>query len=236
METYCANIDLILDSGKNLDSYLDVALTEGEKTTQKNNARERAYNFINGSYLKGKTAIPASHISGLKQIEIDLIITDLMTDSFSMEASNTSDWIEKYKERAEKALENLKFDSSSESAVAGSGNTGDGTVSAIVTNDDFTRTEQWILRTSNATTFSVHGSLHSYLPNLEVGIKYPERDWEYSMADYGLVTSREIRFEEFPISLTITAGDIPFSQDDKFLFKTFSASYYKNRNGKLLRG
>lgn len=234
--TYCVNADLILDSGKSLDAYLDVSLIEEEKTVQKDNARERAYNFINDSYLVGRTIIPASHIPGLKQIEIDLVITDLMTDSFSMEIANTSDWTEKYKERAEKALENLRFDSSSGSAVADSENTGNGIVSEIVTNDGFTRTEQFILRACSATTFSVFGAFHGYLANLTTNIKYPEKDWVYRIGDYGLTSTNEVRFEEFPISLTINVGSIPFLQDDKFVFKTFAASYYKSRSGKILRG
>lgn len=234
--TYCVNNDLVLDSGKNLDAYLDVSLTDEEKITQKDKARERAYNFINDSYLVGRTVIPASHVPGLKQIEIDLVIADLMTDSFSMEMANTSDWTEKYKERAIQSLDNLKFVSSSEDATADSENTGNGTVSTIVTNNDFTRTEQFILRASSATVFSIHGSLHDYLPNLKVGVKYPERDWSFSIGDYGLICEGELRFEEFPISLIITAGSVPFSQDDKFVFKTFAASYYKNRSGKILRG
>lgn len=234
--TYCTNSDLVLDSGKSLDAYLDVALTDEQKTTQKNKARERAYNFINDTYLVGRMVIPASHIPGLKQIEIDLVIADLMTDSFSMETANVSEWMEKYKERAEKTLENLRFDSSSENATADSENTGNGTVSTIVTNDNFTRTEKWILRASNATTFIVYGTLHGYLADLEVGIKYPEKDWSSIIKDYGLTLARELRFEEFPISLTITAGDVAFIQDDKFIFSTFAASYYKSRSGKILRG
>lgn len=234
--TYCTNSDLVLDSGKSLDAYLDVALTDEQKTTQKNKARERAYNFINDTYLVGRMVIPASHIPGLKQIEIDLVIADLMTDSFSMETANVSEWMEKYKERAEKTLENLRFDSSSENATADLENTGNGTVSAIVTNDNFTRTEKWILRASNATTFIVYGTLHGYLADLEVGTKYPEKDWSSIIKDYGLTLARELRFEEFPISLTITAGDTAFIQDDKFIFSTFAASYYKNRSGKILRG
>jgi len=234
--TYCTNSNLVLDSGKSLDAYLDVSLTDEQKTTQKNNARERAYNFINDTYLVGRTVIPALHIPGMKQVEIDLVITDLMTDSFSMETANVSEWVEKYKERAEKALENIRFGSSSEDAVADSENTGNGTVSTIVTNDNFTRIEKWILRASNATTFTIFGTLHGYLANLEVGVKYPEKDWSSIISDYDLTLSREIRFEEFLIALTITAGSISFVQDDKFIFNTFSSSYYKNRVGKLLRG
>lgn len=236
MSTYCNNDELILDTGKSLDGYFDVSLTDLEKLEQKERARIRAFNFINENYLRGKTAVPALHIPALKQVEIDLVIADLMADSFSMEMANTSDWAEKYKERAAKALESLRYKASVDDIVADSENTGNGKVTNIEVKDDFTRTERWILRASSATTFTVYGTLHGYLSNLEVGTKYPEKDWSSIIKDYGLTLNREIRFEEFPISLTITASDIAFSQDDKFMFSTFSASYYKNRNGKLLRG
>lgn len=236
MSTYCNNDELVLDSGKNLNAYFDVSLTDLEKLEQKERARIRAFNYINENYLRGKTALPALHIPALKQIEIDLVITDLMTDSFSMETANVSEWTEKYKERAQKALDNLRYNASVDDIVADSENTGNGTVSTIVTNDNFTRTEKWILRASNATTFTVYGTLHGYLADLEVGTKYPEKDWSSIIKDYGLTLARELRFEEFPISLTITAGDAAFIQDDKFTFNAYAASYYKNRSGKILRG
>lgn len=234
--TYCANSDLVLDSGRSLDVYLDVSLSDEQKEIQKNKARERAYNFINATYLMGMTVIPAFHIPGLKQVEIDLVITALMTDSFSMETANISEWTEKYKERAEKSLDNLKFVSSSEIAVAGEENVGNGTVSTIVTKDSFTRTEVWVLEATDVNSFLVCGSLHEYLVDLEVGIKYPEHDWTRSLSDYGLILSDELRFDEFPISLLITAGSIPFEKYDRFTFKTYAASHYRKREGKLMRG
>ncbi len=233
--TYCVNADIVLDSGKSIDSLLDADLDAAGITARKDAARLRAYNKINDQHLIGKTVIPASHIAALKEIEIDLVISDIMTGSFSMEMANTSDWTEKYVERAKEALESLRFDASSESAVADSQNTGDGTVGTIVVNDHFTVTELWTLISQNQNVFTVRGSLTGPLPNLTVGTAYPEKDWGTVVNDYGLILHiRE--YEAYPIYLTVTAGVTDFVQYDRFTFKTFAASYYKQRIGDIIRG
>ncbi|KKM21942.1 hypothetical protein LCGC14_1630360 [marine sediment metagenome] len=233
--TYCVNADIVLDSGKSIDSLLDADLSSSEKTERKDAARLRAYNKINEQYLVGKTPIPATHIAALKEIEIDLVISDIMTGAFSGEITNVSDWTEKYMERAKETLENLRFDASSESAVADSQNTGDGTVGTIVVNDHFTVTELWTLIAQNLNVFTVRGSLTGPLPNLTVGNAYPEKDWGTVVNDYGLILHiRE--YEAYPIYLTVTAGATDFVQYDRFTFKTFAASYYRQRDGNIIRG
>ncbi len=233
--TYCVNTDIVLDSGKSIDSLLDADLNAAGITARKDAARLRAYNRINEQWLVGRTLIPATHIAALKEIEIDLIISDIMTGSFSMEMTNVSDWTEKYTERAKEALEKLKFDASSESAVADSQNTGDGTVGIIVGNDHFTITELWTLIAQNVNVFTVRGSLTGPLPNLKVGNAYPEKDWGTVINDYGLLLhTRE--YESYPIYLTVTAGVTAFVQYDRFTFKTFAASYYRQRDGNIIRG
>ena len=233
--TYCVNADIVLDSGKSIDSLLDADLDATEITARKDAARLRAYNKINDQNLVGRTVIPASHIAALKEIEIDLVISDIMTGAFSMEMANTSDWTEKYVERAKEALESLRFDASSESAVADSQNTGDGTVGTIVVNDHFTVTELWTLIAQNLNVFTVRGSLTGPLPNLQVGNAYPEKDWGTVVNDYGLLLpARE--YESYPIYLTVTGGAIDFVQYDRFTFKTFAASYYRQRDGNIIRG
>ena len=233
--TYCVNADIVLDSGKSIDSMLDANLNSKQKTARKDAARLRAYNKINEQNLAGKTAIPASHIAALKEIEIDLVISDIMTGSFSGEMTNVSDWMEKYAERAKEALENLRFDASAEDASADSQNTGDGTVGTIVVNDHFTVTELWTLIAQNANLFSVRGSLTGPLPNLTVGTAYPEKDWNSVISDYGLVM-RSREYEAFPFYLTVTGGSVDFVQYDRFTFKTFAASYYRQRDGNIIRG
>ena len=233
--TYCVNADIVLDSGKSIDSLLDADLDAAGITARKDAARLRAYNKINDQHLIGKTVIPASHIAALKEIEIDLVISDIMTGSFSMEMANTSDWTEKYVERAKEALESLRFDASSESAVADSQNTGDGTVGTIVVNDHFTVTELWTLIAQNLNVFTVRGSLTGPLPNLTVGNAYPEKDWGTVVNDYDLILHiRE--YEAFPFYLTVTGGAVDFVQYDRFTFKTFAASYYRQRDGNIIRG
>ena len=233
--TYCVNADIVLDSGKSIDSLLDAELNTRQKATRKDAARLRAYNKINEQYLVGKTLIPASHIAALKEIEIDLIISDIMTGSFSMETLNTSDWTDKYTERAKEALENLRFDASSENAVADSQNTGDGTVGTIIVNDHFTVTELWTLIAQNLNVFTVRGSKTGPMPNLEVGTAYPEKDWGTVINDYGLIL-RTREYEAYPIYLTVTGGATDFVQYDRFTFSTFAASYYRQRIGDIVRG
>ena len=67
--TYCKDEDLVMDTGKSVDSLLDVSLSDNEKKKIKEKARIRAYNKINDHHLRGKTAIPAVHIPGLLEIE-----------------------------------------------------------------------------------------------------------------------------------------------------------------------
>jgi hypothetical protein len=86
------------------------------------------------------------------------------------------------------------------------------------------------------TTFSIHGSLHGNLPGqITVGTKYPESDLTYGLGDYG-VRKTKLRYEEFPVSITITQGGTVFVQDDIFTFDTYAASYFTQDIGQILRG
>jgi hypothetical protein len=140
MATYCTNADLYLDNGQSVDEYFIADLSEEDKTTRKDAARERGYNKINDNYLRGKTAIPATHIANLEQIEIDLVISDILFGAYTGGIANVSEWATEYKSRAEQALADIRFDASADAAAADSQNTGDGTVS-ISTNNAFTLTE-----------------------------------------------------------------------------------------------
>lgn len=233
--TYCTNDELIMDDGQSVDKMLNVDLSKSKKTLQKDAARLRSYNKINDQYLQGRTVIPATHIASLKQVEIDFVISDIMTGSFSGETLNDSDWSEKYSERAKELLENIRFDATSEDAVADDQNTGDGTVGTIDTNNEFTMTEKWIFTAQNANVFSVRGSLTKSLFNIEVGEPYPEKNWVGAFTDYGMEMESR-KYEEYPISLTITTGEIDFVQYDRFTFKTYSASYYRQIIGDIIRG
>jgi hypothetical protein len=71
-----------------------------------------------------------------------------------------------------------------------------------------------------------------------VGVKYPEKDWGGYISDYNFTyqPGGDMRFEMYPLSFMITAGDTEFVQDDKFVIKTYAASFYKNISGKIIRG
>ena len=234
--SYCRDVDLVLDNGRDIDNFFDVSLSDDDKKEVKDRARERAFNYINDRYLRGKTVVPARHIPNLKEVERDLVIGNFFSAAFSQEGPNRSDWSQFYLDRAEDALKNLRFGASAEDVFADPENTGNGTVGNIEVNDLLTRTETWILRASNDSKFDVYGSLSGYLRELTVGERYPEKDWTWALGDYGFDRYRtDMRWEEFPISLTITAGSIAFVQDDKFTFKTYAASYYRQDSDRIKR-
>lgn len=235
MTTYCRNDELFLDTGQSIDDFFKVGLTDIEKTRLKINARQRAFEFIN-SKIEGRTALPAYHIPSLVSVEKDLVIADMIAAAFSMNTANTSDWEVKYRERANNLLEKLRFCASSEDSVPDSQNVGNGYLSEVRTNDDFTMKETWVLKALNAAKFSVHGSLHEWLREAEVGQSYPLKDWTSSMNDYGITIAGNLRYEEFPISFKIVAGTVPFVDGDRFIFRTYSASFFKQRVGSVQRG
>jgi len=236
--TYCGDEDLVLDTGRSIDAFFDVSLTDNEKKELKQKARERSFNRINDDYLRGKTVIPAVHIPSLKDIEKDFVLTDLLRGAFTQETPNRSEWAKDYEERAMDRIKKIRFGASAEDAVPNSQNTGDGYIDEIVTNDTSTRTETWILRATQSDRFSVYGSQSGGLPQAEVGERYPEKDWGGYMSDYNFTyqPGGDQRFEIYPISFLITQGDTEFVQDDKFIIKAYSASFFRNISGKIIRG
>jgi len=238
MGTYCKDSDLILDNGRELDEIFLPSLSDDDITSMKARLRLRIFNHINDNYLMGRTAVPAMHIPALNGIERDLVIASLLRAAYTMEGPNRSDWSRDYEERAVKSLENLRFSASVDNVFEDPGNTGDGTISNIITNDETTRTETWIIGARTATEFSIHGSITGYLRALTVDVDYPEKDWSHLYEDYNFSTeySADIRFEEYPISLLINSGDTAFVDNDKFTFRTYAASFRKNLGGKIIRG
>lgn len=236
--TYCGDDDLVLDTGRSIDNFLDVSLTDLEAKEVKQKARERAFNRINDDYLRGKTVIPAVHIPTLKDVEKDFVITDLLRGAFVQETPNRSEWAKDYEERAVERMKVLRFRASAEDAVPDAENVGDGYVDEIVTHDYATRTETWIFRALDSTKFSIYGSQTGGLPQAEVGTKYPERDWGGYTTDYNFTyqPGGDMRFEVYPVSFTIVAGDTAFSQHDKFVLRTYASSFYKNVSGRIIRG
>ena len=91
-QTYSTDEDLVLDNGKSIDILFDTGITSIERLKMKQLARERAFNFINDRYLRGKTAVPAHHIYAVREIEKDLVIANLLNGAFTMESANTSVW------------------------------------------------------------------------------------------------------------------------------------------------
>ncbi len=235
MVTYCTNARLVLDSGQSIDDFMIISLSSIEMEAQKDKVREHVYEYINDTWLRERTALPATHISELVQIEIDLVVYEILVASFTGQRSNVSEWVTQYRDRSIKALEKVRFDASVESVIAGGENTGDGTVSITVKNQH-TRTELWSLRAESSTEFAIHGDLHKSLPSyITVGTRYPEKTLTTGIGDYGMKKPR-LNYEEFPVSVLITAGGTAFVKDDKFTFMTYAASYYGSSSGKISRG
>jgi hypothetical protein len=76
------------------------------------------------------------------------------------------------------------------------------------------------------------------LPQVTVGERYPEKDWGGYTSDYNFAyqPGGDKRFEVYPLSFLITAGDVDFARDDKFILKSYAASFYRNISGKIIRG
>lgn len=226
MGTYASNSEIKLDTGRSIDNMMDEDLSSTEKTAAIRNARERAFNHINAR-IDGQTAIPAFHIAVLKQVEIDLVISDVITGAFTMQTANASEWSEKYKERAESVLETLTFGAAAENPIAHRSNTGDGRLKIIEVNDDMAKTEQFVFMAVSATEFTITGRVSGRLPNIIVGDDYPSTDWSAgAVSDYGLVSS-SLGYDEFPFSCKITAGSTAFVKGDNFKVRVFGSSQAK---------
>jgi hypothetical protein len=238
MATYSENSDLVLLNGISIDDpesgFFKTGLTTEQQTALMDKARLKAYNFINDKYLATKTKIPATHIPSLKEIEIDLVFAFMIRDSYVQQDYNQSEWQPKYEESV-KLLENISFDASNEDPVADPENIGNGTLTVISLNDEYTQTETWVFTANSATIFSVYGTASGNLASLTVNVNYPERDWNTFDRDYGFGTVASMRWIEFPFYLIINSGSIPFVQNDKFTLKTYGSTGQFTRVEKLTR-
>lgn len=241
METYSVNSNLVLDSGENITTYLDDSLSGEDITTTLDNARERAYRTINEDWLRDKTAtvedgatlsIVITNIPKLKQIEIDLALGNILMGAFIAANIKSSKVSEFYTKRAESTLKILRFPSSATTPVAGSDNTGDGTISEITTNGDTTKNETWILIAQDSVYFTVMGNKTENLPSARVGYQYPEL--ANLGADYGFKPNEELDdYGFFPVRFLITAGSTPFAIYDELRFQTFASSRRKKRRNTI---
>jgi len=97
---------------------------------------------------------------------------------------------------------------SASAPAAGGGNVGNGTVGSLTVDQNTAVAETWTLTATNATTFTVDGSVSAPVPNATVGTPYSN----------GIV------------SFTITAGGTAFQAGDTFTF-TVSSSTQNNPLG-----
>lgn len=244
MATYATNSDLVLMDGQSVNDLFKGDISEAEIILQKNAARDRAYQEINQSWLKGLTAVPASHIEDqLKYIEIDLCISYLLSSGYTQNKFNESEWVNIYRERAEKSLKQLRIPASADIPSAHSNNTGNGTLTISGLSDQFTEMEFWEIICISSTHFAVYGSKSGKIEDAEIGEYYPAVDrFPGGVSDYGMRDrtgySREkvLEWVEFPLNFTITQGSTDFAIYDRFTFWTYSSTYKNDNNGVLRRG
>jgi len=237
MSTYASNSEIKFDTGRAITTLLDEELSANEQQNVIRVARERAYNRINAK-LRGKTAIPAFHVPSLKQVEIDYVISDLVTGAYTLEVVNQSEWAEKYMERADEVLATLVFEASAERPVADRSNVGDGTLKIIDVFSEYAKTEVWTFTATSSTEFSVYGSVSGAFPALTVDTEYPEREWATGIGnDYGLQLQAYPAPGRTPFSCKINEGNTPFEKYDVFTVKIFASEESRQNisSGKLVR-
>lgn len=237
MATYASNAEIQFDTGRPITQLLDEDLDATEQINVIRTARQRAFEKINAK-LNGKTALPAYHIPSLKQVEIDYVISDLITSAYTLETVNQSEWAEKYLNRAEEILTVMQFPASAEAPAPYRGNTGNGRLTIIDVFSEFCRTELWTFRAISSTEFKLVGSVTGQFPNLTVGEDYPEKDWSSgTISDYGLTLSNYPTVGNTPFTCKIVAGSTDFVDGDVFTVKTFGseAAMKGISTGKLVR-
>jgi hypothetical protein len=223
-QTYSLDSDLVLDTGQQLDFSSDI--NRASQGNLKDSTRVKAYNFINNK-LRGKTATPASHISGqLKEIEKDFVIGWLIAAGLTQDAQSQSDWSQFYIDRANGALDGITYPASYSTVSSDSGNTGNGTLTISRASDTYTMTEEWELVYGGNNWWSVYGAKHGQLDDLETGTAYPDRERILSPNTYdGGVTGKYRRWNEYPFHCLIAEGATVFAIYDRFTFKTYKANY-----------
>jgi len=220
---------LVFPNGRNFDKSLDSDLLQSEKTTALALIIEEAENWVDNQ-LKGRTATPASHISSeCKQVALEYARSLMMRDNPLIHDEDKESRSKAYFDQAENLLKTLRFGASASVPVASSQNTGDGTISVITVDDEWTITEDWVVRCISISepTFEVIGSRSGVLYNCVVtdGV-YPVQ----SVCEKYDVQRR--------IEFTITAGDTDFAEEDEFKFTTYAASWNKDfiRSAEIILG
>jgi hypothetical protein len=225
--TYSLDADLTLDTGQQLDFSKDI--NKASQANLKDNTRVKAYNFINNK-LRGKTAVPASHISGqVKEIEKDFVIGWLIAAGLTQDTQSQSDWAQFYIDRAKEALDGITYPASYSTVSTDSDNTGNGTLTISRANDTYTMTEEWELVYGGNDWWSIFGSKSGTLPSLELAVAYPDRERILSPDAYdGTITGRWKRWGEFPWYGNISQGSVGWEIYDRLYFTSYSSSYKKS--------
>jgi len=207
---------LIFPNGKVFEDYLDGKITEQEKDNALYELIVNAENWLD-SQLRGQTVTPALHIEAeCKQIALEYTRYLVLRDNYlfygAEEVKLKSDL---YLNGAKSLLKILSYNASASIPVANDQNSGDGTISAVTVDSEYTITEDWTIVFDSEYTYDVFGSVSGYSYSGDIrlnGGKYP-------ILGDGEVSS---------IYFTITEGEeYYFAAYDTFTFTTYGPSYIK---------
>ena len=213
---------LVFPNGEKFEKSLHPDLTQSEKDTALDLVITESENWVDNQ-LKGRTAIPATHVtSACKQIALEYARSLMLRDNPIITDDDREKREKQYFDRAEKLIGGLRYCASADTPTPSSQNTGDGTITAITVDDNETITESWIVRCISDTepTFEVIGSKTGVLYNYDIteGV-YPNQ------------ADSEKYEDQRKISFTITAGDTVFAEEDEFVFKTYAARWEQETFG-----
>lgn len=216
MGDYITNrTQLVFPNGNLFRKYLDPDISEPEKDAALDLVIVESEKWVN-NLLQGMTAIPATHIrTELKQVALEYARYLILRDNYIFEKNDREPVSGLYLTNAKELVSNLRYPASASTPVASSQNVGNGTITNVIIESDYTLTESWIVRAVNDHVWEVIGSCSGVL------FDYDTNDGYYP------VQSEEDRYygPMRRVSFRITPGTTAFACTDEFTFNTYKASW-----------
>ena len=217
MGDYLTNDDLVFPGGKKISFYFHGISEAAEVAAAETLLITESENWLN-NLLRGSTVIPAVHAKvKCMQICLEYARYLIQRDNFLglkyglVDQAPVSDL---YRKEADRLYKQLSFGASADTPAAGAQNVGNGTISAITVDDNYTSTEDWRIIFTGANTYDVLGSNSGYLYSGDI----TENSGKYPVQEDG----ERMRDADRSISFTITAGATAFEDYDEFSFKTYA--------------
>ena len=216
MGDYITNrTQLVFPNGNLFRIYLDNDISEAEKDTALDLIITESEKWVN-NMMQGLTAIPATHIrTELKQVALEYARYLILRDNYIFEKNDREPVSGLYLTNAKELIANLRYPASASTPAAAAQNTGNGTITAVIVDSEYTLTESWVVRAVNDHIWEVIGSVSGVLFDYDTDDGYyPVQDEEDRY--YGPMRR---------ISFRITPGTTPFVGTDEFTFNTYKASW-----------